>query len=80
MPTGEISIVVCLLALNTQLNLREVAARIGAGAGVEESDRMAAESAFIDTVSKNSGLPMINMQWVDSFDEEYVPLSSFKMP
>jgi len=59
-----------LAGIEHLLNLREVAARIGAGAGVEESDRMAAESAFIDTVSKNSGLPMINMQWVDSFDED----------
>jgi len=59
-----------LAGIEHLLNLREVSARIGAGAGVEESDRMAAESAFIDTVSKNSGLPMINMQWVDSFDED----------
>ncbi|PUZ44287.1 hypothetical protein GQ55_8G078000 [Panicum hallii var. hallii] len=59
-----------LAGIEHLLNLREVAARILAGAGVKESDRMAAESAFIDTISKKSGLPMINMQWVDSFHEE----------
>ncbi|KAG2561283.1 hypothetical protein PVAP13_8KG150700 [Panicum virgatum] len=67
-----------LAGIEHLLNLREVAARIGAGAGVEESDRMAAESAFIDTISKNSGLPMINMQWVDSFDEEISQFSDLQ--
>lgn len=63
-----------LTGIEHLLNLRDIAGRIGAATGADESDRRAAESVFKDAISKHPRCPRFNVQWVNSVEEEYRPL------
>ncbi|TVU24312.1 hypothetical protein EJB05_26743, partial [Eragrostis curvula] len=53
------------------LNLKEIAASIGADIGAKKSDRKAAESAFQDAISKHPYLVSFKVKWLDRVDRKY---------
>jgi hypothetical protein len=53
--------------------LKEVVARIGVADGAEESDMIAAESAYAEAISKHPSGLSPNVKRVDTVDEEYDP-------
>ncbi|CAO2148383.1 unnamed protein product [Urochloa humidicola] len=59
-----------LIGIENLLNIQEVAGRIGAIPGSEESDRNIAGSAFKDVIAKHSKLLAVNVQMVDWVDED----------
>ncbi|CAN6371424.1 unnamed protein product, partial [Urochloa humidicola] len=59
-----------LIGIENLLNIQEVAGRIGAIPGSEESDRTGVESAFKDAIVKHSKLLAVNVQMIDWVDED----------
>jgi len=51
-------------------NLQEIAVRVGAAPGAEESDKMAAESVLKETISKHSRHLSFSVRRANSFEEE----------
>ncbi|RLM69220.1 putative disease resistance RPP13-like protein 2 isoform X2 [Panicum miliaceum] len=51
-------------------NLQELAVRVGAAPGAEESDKMAAESVLKETISKHSRHLSFSVRRANSFEEE----------